>query len=127
MVQTVNDAFRDMIADKIKDIRKAIEETEKEIAERKDIDNKVQDEIQAELVRVKNRILEVEQFSGADHGDTPFPKVDSLEREMINLEGQKRNEEVSCWRDLTMLRKEIRIYMRELDDILRKAKMVQHD
>ena len=127
MTATGQDVFQVMVAEKIKDIRKAISEIEAEVNERKDIDAKVQAEIQHDLTEVRNRILEVEQFSGAVEGNTPFPRIDVLEKEVINLEGQKRFEEVSCWRDLTSLRKEIRFYMRELNEILRKAELVKND
>ena len=127
MTPTGQDVFQVMVAEKIKDIRKAIDEIEAEIKERKDIDAKVLAEIQRDLLEVRNRMLEVEQFSGAVEGNTPFPRIDVLEKEFVELEGQKRFEEVSCWRDLTSLRKEIRFYMKELNDILRKAKLVQND
>jgi septal ring factor EnvC (AmiA/AmiB activator) len=127
MTPTGQDVFQVMVAEKIKDIRKAISEIETEVNERKDIDAKVLTEIQHDLTEVRNRMLEVEQFSGAVEGNTPFPRIDVLEKEVVELEGQKRLEKVSCWRDLTSLRKEIRFYMRELNDILRKAELVKND
>jgi len=127
MTEAGKDLFEVLVTEKIKDIRKTIDEIENEINERKGIDSKVLTEIQDEILKVRNRMLEVEQFTGAVQGNHPFPRIDVLEKELVNLEGQKRFEEVSCWRDLTNLRKEIRIYLRELNDLLRKAKLVQND
>ena len=127
MPQTNVDIFQTMVAGKIGDIRKAVDEIEDEIKERTDIDAVVLAEIQNEIMEVRNRMLEVEQFSGSVHGEHPFPKVDVLEREIVELEGQKRNEKVSCWRDLTALRRELRVYMKELNDLMRKAELVKND
>lgn len=127
MPQTNVDIFQTMVAGKIGDIRKAVDEIEDEIKERTDIDAVVLAEIQNEIMEVRNRMLEVEQFSGSAHGEHPFPKVDVLEREIVELEGQKRNEKVSCWRDLTVLRRELRVYMKELNDLMRKAELVKND
>ncbi len=118
--------FQDMISGRIKDIREAIDEIEGEIKQRRDIDERVLEEIRAEILKVRNRILEVEQFTGSSQSGE-LPGVDTLEREVVSLEGEKRMESVSCWRDLTSLRKELRLYMRELNDLLRKAKMVRPD
>ena len=127
MPQTNVDIFQTMVAGKIGDIRKAVDEIEDEIKERTDIDAVVLAEIQNEIMEVRNRMLEVEQFSGSAHREHPFPKVDVLEREIVELEGQKRNEKVSCWRDLTVLRRELRVYMKELNDLMRKAELVKND
>ena len=127
MTQENEDVFQTMVAGKISDIRKAVAEIEQEIQQRESIDSEVLVEIQKEIMEVRNRMLEVEQFSGSVQSSHPFPRIDTLEREVVSLEGQKRFEKVSCWRDLTSLRKEIRFYMKELNDLLRKIKLVQND
>ena len=127
MSETKLDVFQTMVAGKIGDIRSAINEIDEEIKQRKDIDSEVLEEIQGDILAVRNRMLEVEQFSGSIHGEHPFPKIDVLERELVELQGQKRNETVSCWRDLTALRREIRAYMKELNDLMRKAELVKNE
>ena len=127
MPETKPDVFQAMVAGKISDIKRAVDEIEAEIGERTGIDAAVLAEIQNEILEVRNRMLEVEQFSGTVHGEHPFPKVDVLEREIVELEGQRRNEKVSCWRDLTALRRELRVYMKELNDLMRKAELVKND
>lgn len=127
MSETNLDVFQTMVSGKIADIRKAINEIEAEINERRDIDAAVLAEIQSEIMAVRNRMLEVEQFSGSVNGGIPLPRIDVLERAIVGLDAEKRSETVSCWRDLTALRRELRIYMKELNDMMRKAELVKND
>ncbi len=121
------DVFEVLITEKIKDIQGLIFQIESEIKERTGIDEKVLNEIQDEIMKVRNKIIEIEQFSNSSQSGHPFPKIDTLEREVISLEGQKRMEDVAFWRDLTALRRELRIYTKELLDLIRKAKLVKAD
>ena len=126
-MEAKEDVFEAMVAGKIRDIQALISQIENEIKERTDIDEKVLAEIQEEIMKVRNRLLEVEQFSGSVQSSHPFPRIDTLEKEVVALEGQKRFENVAFWRDLTSLRRELRIYMKELNDLIRKAKLVQNN
>jgi len=126
-MEAKENVFEVMISEKIADIRGLISQIENEIKERTGIDESVLTEIQEDILKVRNKILEVEQFSGSTQSGHPFPKIDTLEKEVITLEGQKRFENVAFWRDLTGLRRELRIYMSQLNDLLRKAKLVKFD
>jgi len=119
------DIFSAIVLGKINDIKKGIDEIEAEIKERRDIDQKSLFDIQNEILEVKNRILEVEQITGSKSNASPI--VEEMQKEILTLDAEKRHEAVDLWRDLTALRREIRLYMKELNDLLRRANIIKNE
>lgn len=119
------DIFSAIVLGKISDIKKGIDEIEAEIKERRDIDEKTLFDIQNDILQVRNRILEVEAITGSKSNVSPI--VEEMQKEILTLDAEKRHETVALWRDMTALRREIRLYMKELNDLARRAALIKNE
>jgi hypothetical protein len=115
----------EIFGDKVQSLRATIDSILAQIEERKTLRKSnlhgiLQGECKCdtELMQLEDRI----GFSNAGPGTDKARAT--IQKELLNLERERRFEEVSCWRDLVFLRKELLNTLREYQTAVRRQEML---
>ena len=117
-----NSSLKTIGKEKIESLRKSIDEINEMIEGREDLS----DEIIREGDKVKN---DIDGFISDIRGDLSkegeVEKVKGdLRKKKVEISEMQLNEKVSCWKDIAMLKKELREKERELDEREARLKML---
>ena len=103
--------------EKTESLKKLIKEIKEQINSRQ----KLSDEIFAEAEKLKTEINnflienEASTLSDADKRDSVREKGD-LRHKKMEISELQLNEKISCWKDIAILKKELRLYEKELSE-----------
>ena len=103
--------------EKTESLKKLIKEIKEQISSRQ----KLSDEIFAEAEKLKTEINnflienEASTLSDADKRDSVREKGD-LRHKKMEISELQLNEKISCWKDIAILKKELRLYEKELSE-----------
>lgn len=112
-VHHTENLLENFIAGKLRILEKGINQITEDIDERQKLHDKLLEEINKELCGQKSLLFQV-----APNGSAPFTIGDprrrgTIEKEIASLKGEKRREETLSWKDITTLKKELRLLFRE--------------
>jgi len=119
------DPLEAFVSGRLKIIEDAIEQVSREIAEREALRDSMLHAIDKAMCDQKELLFQV-----APHGSSPFTVGDSrrrssIEKELATLEGEKRRETTSAWKDIAGLRRELRELIMDRDSERRRQQVVQ--
>jgi hypothetical protein len=102
------DPIDSFLSEKTRILKTAIRQVLEHIAERESLRDEMVAQINDQQCDAKGRLYRV-----APYGDAPLTIGDprrrsAIEKELTDLEGEKRREMVSAWKDISTLRKELR-------------------
>jgi hypothetical protein len=105
---------------------KSVEDVAGLISERQDIKYDNLHKIEYDICKVITKLYELDHWPP----ETNFSverKRGQFETELLNFEREKRMEEVSCWRDVTRLRGDLRELMMEVYGEQRRQQLIRGD
>jgi hypothetical protein len=116
----------EIFEDKVQGLKATIDSTLAQVEERKELRKKnllgiLQGECKCdtELMQLEERL----RYSCAGSPGTDKAKA-TIQKELLNLERERRFEDVSCWRDLVFLRKELVSALGEYQTAQRRQEML---
>ncbi|HNZ52155.1 MAG: hypothetical protein BWY36_00006 [Candidatus Diapherotrites archaeon ADurb.Bin253] len=102
--------------ERITSLKKAISEINKLIDERKKLSLEFIKEGENIKSEISNLILENESTLRALGQNEALIEKNALRNKKIEISELQLNEKINCWKDIALLRKELRIYEKELSE-----------
>ena len=108
---------KDLGKEKTESLKQLIKEIKELIESRQGLSNEIFTEAEKIKTEINNFLLENEssKFSDIDVRDEIREKGD-LRHKKIEISELQLNEKINCWRDIAVLKKELRLYERELSE-----------
>jgi len=113
--RNTSDSLENIGKEKLDSLKEAIEEIEELIVSRKKLSKRIFEEAEKEKRAIDNFILEVEAKNSVSEVDDVREKI-SLRQKRVELSELQLNEKVSSWKDIALLKKELREKQRELNE-----------
>jgi len=113
--RNTSDSLENIGKEKLDSLKEAIEEIEELIVSRKKLSKRIFEEAEKEKRAIDNFILEVEAKNSVSEVDDVREKI-SLRQKRVELSELQLNEKVSSWKDIALLKKELREKQRELSE-----------
>ncbi len=108
---------------KVEALKKSVEEIHEMILSRERLSRKIHEEGESLKSEIKGYLAENERMQIAP--SDPSREKDSLRHKKIEISELQMNEKISCWKDVALLKKELREYERELLEKEERAKAFQ--
>lgn len=102
--------------ERVDSLRKAIHEINQLVEERKKLSLEFIKEGEALKSEISNLILENESTLRALGQNEALMEKNSLRNKKVEISELQLNEKINCWKDIAMLKKELRIYEKELSE-----------
>lgn len=114
----------DFLTYKLQDLRKTIEQINKEINSRFELKKDFERELDYQITQAA---LSQEKFKfwGLGYNTGVDVKRNLLERQLADFRKEKRRTELQCWDDITSLRKELREAVEEYKTLLRRKNSLE--
>ena len=102
--------------ERIDSLRKAIHEIKQLVEERKNLSLDFIKEGEELKSEISNLILENENTLRAIGQSEALVERNSLRNKKVEISELQLNEKINCWKDIALLKKELRIYEKELSE-----------
>ena len=113
--RNTSDSLGNIGKEKLDSLKESIEEIEELIISRKKLSKRIFEEVEKEKRALDNFILEVDAKNSVAEIDDVREKI-SLRQKRVELSELQLNEKVSSWKDVALLKKELREKQRELNE-----------
>ncbi len=113
--RNTSDSLENIGKEKLDSLKESIEEIEELILSRKKLSKRIFEEVEKEKRALDNFILEVDAKNSVSEVDDVREKI-SLRQKRVELSELQLNEKVSSWKDIALLKKELREKQRELNE-----------
>lgn len=112
-----SNSFGDVGKEKIESLKKSISELKELIQEREKLSKENLQEAEKIKTEVSNFLFENEssKFAELSEGDL-LKEKNSLRHKKIEISESQLKEKIDCWKDIALLKKELRQYERELTE-----------
>ena len=114
-----SDIVDDLLANKVEAMRQNIEHIAYQLEERERLGKQNQYTIDLTMMKTKEDLFECELWPTGSN-QTIEKRRSQLERELQELDREKRFEEISCWKDQQMLLRDMREAATEYDSAIRR-------
>lgn len=112
-----------LLGNRLYDLQQILREINSEITERLDLSHKLSRNIDSESCMIKNKLLSIERYPiGLNR--IIDNRRDHIEKLLDDMEKEKRQRVTEGWKDIALLRKELRSTLKEYKNILRKLDIV---
>lgn len=108
---TSDDLLGSMGSERVNSLKQSIGELEFLIAERENLSKIIVDEVENIKTNIENFLL---KYKASDSDG--FKERSGLRQKQIDISELQLNEKVNCWRDVAMLKKELRERQKELSE-----------
>ena len=113
--RNTSDSLENIGKEKLDSLKEAIEEIGELIFSRKKLSKRIFEEAEKEKRAIDNFILEVDAKNSVSEVDDVREKI-ALRQKRVELSELQLNEKVSSWKDIALLKKELREKQRELNE-----------
>ncbi len=119
-----------VFSDKSKSLKTTCKSLLNEIELRENLDSHLLKKINDEICRFHTHLMHMEKIKIQYFPDS-FAEVNKIkmqfENEILELEKEKRNEYLECWRDLMFLKKYLLVAFKEYWDLIKKRELLSSD
>ena len=112
-------------SDKAKVLREEIEKINADVEERKRLHRETKEDICADAKEIKRLLQEISLYAPGTKHSIDLRRIE-LEREMLGLRKELRISGLSLWKDIVMLRRELREIIFEYQALKRMAELVEN-
>lgn len=119
---TSNSSFESLGSNKVNSLKETVEEIEELIEERKILSEKFMKEGEAMKTKINNFLMESKP-QGEDDSDFAKERAE-LRKKQIDISETQLSEQVECWKDIALLKKELRDRVKELNERESRAEML---
>ncbi len=116
-------SFGDVGKGKVDALKKSIEEIHEMILGREKLSRKIHEEGEILKTEIKGYLSENEKMQIAS--SDPTREKNDLRHKKIEISELQMNEKIACWKDIALLKKELREYERELTEKEERLKMLE--
>ena len=118
------DLLSSFLSDKLAIIEASIRQVMSHISEREQLRDQMLAEIDLQSAAAKSLLMRISPYEGAPFTIGDPRRRSSIEKELADLEGEKRRETTSAWKDIAALQKELRELQREYLEEKRKQRVM---
>jgi len=119
---TSKDSFNSLGSTKVNSLKETVEEIEELIEERKILSEKFVREGEAMKTKINNFLME---SSPKGKDDSEFARERSeLRKKQIDISQTQLDEQIECWKDIALLKRELRDRTKELNEKESRAEML---
>jgi hypothetical protein len=119
----VSKLLGDTFSNKLKILREAIDEIDREIEKRIKLGKSFRERIDAEIFKCHTQLTHIENYTIGYSQSIEFRRL-GLERQILMLTKELRSEELRAWEDLVSLMKERRTFIMEYKSLINTRKML---
>lgn len=113
--RNTSDSLENIGKEKLDSLKEAIEEIGELIVSRKKLSKRIFEEAEKEKRSIDNFLLEVDAKNSVSEVDDVREKI-AFRQKRVELSELQLNEKVSSWKDIALLKKELREKQRELNE-----------
>jgi len=113
--RNTSDSLENIGKEKLDSLKEAIEEIGELILSRKKLSKRIFEEAEKEKRDIDNFLLEVDAKNSVSEVEDVREKI-ALRQKRVELSELQLNEKVSSWKDIALLKKELREKQRELSE-----------
>jgi len=113
--RNTSDSLENIGKEKLDSLKEAIEEIGELILSRKKLSKRIFEEAEKEKRDIDNFLLEVDAKNSVSEVEDVREKI-ALRQKRVELSELQLNEKVSSWKDIALLKKELREKQRELNE-----------
>jgi len=120
--------LENMVFDRVKTLKASVNALLEEIGLRTDLNERQFGEIDGEILRLKNRLLQYEslEYQVLDGLDRAKREAKSqAESDVLELKQERRKEELECWRDLMFLKKYLMVSLKDYWELVRRWRVLK--
>lgn len=117
------DSFGEFGAAKVEALKESIQEIDEMILGRESLSKQVHSESESLKTEIDGYLKENERLQIAD--SNPANEKTSLRYKKLEISESQLSEKIGCWKDIALLKKERREYLRELTEKVERTKMFQ--
>jgi len=115
----------DMVSDKSKSLKSTIKELLEEINLRKNLDYEFLKKIDATICKENTSLMALENQENPYQFDIEIKKLErKLENSVLDLEKEKREEYIECWRDMMNIKRYLMMAFKEYWDFARSKNLI---
>ncbi len=118
--------LEDLLEEKLRSLSEILNGIKHDIESRGDVSNNIIYQIGKHYCYLKTKLFELYTW-GFGRSQIIENRRSKLERQLDNLNQEKRGEEVRCWQDIAVLKKEFRTWFKQYCDVLQRVKIVLGD
>ena len=108
---TSEESFQNVGKEQVDSLRKLIKEVNEQIQHREFLSKNIFQECEKLKTEINNFIAESKAVDPTDSKERT-----ALRQKQVDLAELQINEKISCWKDIALLKKELREYQKELED-----------
>lgn len=121
------DALERIFSDKTRTLKAGVKALLDEIETREELDQHLIGKIDGEIGQQRQSLLDLKMLEDGNYFTTVEEarslKAD-VEDRLLNLEQEKRKEEMECWRDLMFLKKDLMVSLKEYWDLVKRGEVL---
>ena len=118
--------FGRLVSQDIEALKEWIEEVSQEIETRKELKRELVSKLQDGVESVRSLVDEVEHWEPG-YKPSVNGRRTNLEKECLALKREERLQELNAWRDISMLRRQLRELLKEYKEALRRKDLVDYE
>jgi len=127
-VEQDKSVLENMVFDRVKTLKASVNAILEEIGLRKDLNQRQFGEIDGEILRLRNRLLQYEALEFQGYGGLDRVAAEAktqVESDVLEFEREKRKEELECWRDLMFLKKYLMVSLKDYWELVRRWRVLE--
>ena len=115
--------LENLLLTKIRTLSDVLSDLTRSIESRKQVSRNVIVHIQAHYLCIKNKLLELDEWQMGRNRSIESRRT-SLEGQLDILLREHRQEQIKCWQDIAALKKEVRAWFKDYQDIKQRVDIV---
>lgn len=120
------DTFQRLLSRDVEDVREWIEEVSQEIESRRELRHRLVSKLRDGVEKVQSLINEIEHWAPG-YKPSVNGRRTSLEVECLSLKKEERLQELNAWRDISILRRQLRELLKEYREALRRKDVLGYE
>ena len=122
-------ALERIFSDKTRTLKAGVKALLEEIELREKLDRDLTNKIDDEIIQQSNKLEHLKRIEAGPFLETFFEAkklIIKTEDKILNLEQEKRKEQLECWRDLMFLKKYLMSSLKEYWDLVKRGEVLRN-
>ena len=124
--EDIMDLFQGILSQDLETLKEWVEEVCQEIESRKELKRELVSKLQDGVESVRSLLDEIERWEPG-YKPSVNGRRTNLEKERLALKREERLQELNAWRDISMLRRQLRELLKEYREALRRKDLVDYE
>lgn len=118
-----DNSLENLLHEKVRSLSDILAQIALETNNREELSLKVIDKIYRHYIYLKSKLFELYGWEPGINKGIEIRRS-KLEKELNTLNQEKRQEDIQCWQDIALLKKEFRDWFKQYSDLLQRVKII---